>query len=130
MTARGIVVLMRPVWAASWHHWSKQLSIAITGHVAASRSSIDTSSMLCLSEPMTSYSLLAPYWFGLMLHTYVCVKVFHMLMINFRTFSCLNSYPVLHIYDSITLIFSSALTTASWIIPLNTSGLSFPSSLE
>lgn len=45
-TARAIVVPMRPVWAASWRHWSKQLFTAITGHVAVSRSSIDTSSTL------------------------------------------------------------------------------------
>lgn len=41
MTARAIDVLMRPVWAASWHHLSKQLSIAITGRAAVSRSLID-----------------------------------------------------------------------------------------
>lgn len=45
--ARAIDVLMRPVWAASWHHLSKQLSIAITGHDAVSRSSIDIFSTFC-----------------------------------------------------------------------------------
>lgn len=61
MTARGIAALMRPVWAASWHPLSKQLSIAITGHVAASRSSIDISSAFCVSHSMISHFLFASY---------------------------------------------------------------------
>lgn len=64
MTAREIVVLMRPVWAASWRRLSKQLFTAITGHVAASRSSIDTSSTLCFSQSRISHFLLATYWFN------------------------------------------------------------------
>lgn len=56
-TARGTAVQMRPVWAASWHHLSKQLSTAITGHVAASRSSIDTSSTFSLFHSITCHVL-------------------------------------------------------------------------
>lgn len=61
MMARGIAALMRPVWAASWLPLSKQLSIAITGHVAVNRSSIDISSTFSVSHSIASYFLLSPY---------------------------------------------------------------------
>lgn len=77
--ARGIDALMRRVWAASWHHLSKQLSIAITGHVAASRSSIDTFSMLSFSH------------FLFMLHNF-CVISSNMKLIFFFLRTLLSSF--------------------------------------
>lgn len=44
--ARATAVLMRPVWAASWPHWSRLPSTATTGPAAASRSSTATYSRL------------------------------------------------------------------------------------
>lgn len=41
-TARGTGAQMRPVWAASWLHWSRPRFTDTTGPAAANRSSTDT----------------------------------------------------------------------------------------
>lgn len=124
MTVRGIDALMRPVWAASWHHLSKQLSIATTGHAAVSRSSIDTSSMFCFSHSRVSHFLpcrcKAARHYGFL---------FSLLKLAFSNLTLLQMKYVTFTAH-IILIYFSAPMTACWMIPLNTSGPSFLSSLE